>query len=201
MLTLSGAPSKSALTVTQRPLIPFIAFSPGMGLLGGQGAALYCGFLRLILTGPTASAGPPVLGASRGAVRAPSDKATDCPRKDRRVRVLLVPSSAPLLSAAALIFRAHDACDRDDADAGRSAAGKNAPHKLDEVATRRPRRAPCKERDRTIMSKTVGGGEAVFIYAATGATVVAARPSTTSNLQTVDIVISSVIIVERRSID
>ena len=188
MLTLSGAPSKSALTVTQRPLIPFIAFSPGMGLLGGQGAALYCGFLRLILTGPTASADPPVLGASRGAVRAPSDKATDCPRKDRRVRVLLVPSSAPLLSAAALIFRAHDACDRDDADAGRSAAGKNAPHKLDEVATRRPRRAPCKERDRTIMSKTVGGGEAVFIYAATGA----------SRRLTVDVVI----IVERsRKID
>ena len=194
MLTLSGAPSKSALTVTQRPLIPFIAFSPGMGLLGGQGAALYCGFLRLILTGPTASAGPPVLGASRGAVRAPSDKATDCPRKDRRVRVLLVPSSAPLLSAAALILRAHDACDRDDADAGRSAAGKNAPHKLDEVATRRPRRAPCKERDRSIMSETRGGGEAVFIYAATCATVavVAARPSNCRHRHH---------IVERRSID
>ena len=109
-----------------------------------------------------------MLGASRGAVRAPSDKATDCPRKDRRVRVLLaVPSSAPLLSAAALILRAHDACDdRDDADAGRN-AGENAPHKLDEVTTRRPRRTPCRERDRTIMSKTVGGAAVFYFYSAT----------------------------------
>jgi hypothetical protein len=83
-LTLSGDPSRSALTVTHRPLIPFIAFSPGIGLLGGQGAALYCGLFRLILTGPTASAGPPVPGASCAAVRAPSDSATDCPRKERR---------------------------------------------------------------------------------------------------------------------
>ena len=49
--------TRSALTVTHNPFIPFMAFSPGMGLSGGQILALYTGFSKDTLTGPTASAG------------------------------------------------------------------------------------------------------------------------------------------------
>ena len=63
-----------------------MAFSPGMGLSFGQGAALYVGLIILILIGPTAFATPPVLRllllsialllASAEAVTVPNVKAT-----------------------------------------------------------------------------------------------------------------------------
>ena len=62
-----------------------MAFSPGMGLSFGQGAALYVGLIILILIGPTAFATPPVLRlllsialllASVEAVTVPNAKAT-----------------------------------------------------------------------------------------------------------------------------
>ena len=123
-----------------------MAFSPGMGLLGGHGAELYCGFFRLILTGPTASADPPVPGVSCVAVRAPSDKAADWPRKDRRVLamapVISPPSLQPASSVVGLIRTAHDG---GGGEARVVVEGENAEQKFD--ATKKRPRAPCRERD------------------------------------------------------
>src|SRR5210317_65673 len=53
--------ASSALTWTHNPRIPFMAFSPGMGLSLGHGAAVYVGLTISILIGPTAFATPPLV--------------------------------------------------------------------------------------------------------------------------------------------
>lgn len=57
--------------------MPFIAFSPGIGLSLGHGAALYVGLTMSIFIGPTAFATPPVLSilAREAAVVVPSANA------------------------------------------------------------------------------------------------------------------------------
>lgn len=60
-LTFGEFSASSALTWTHRPRIPFMAFSPGIGLSLGHGDAVYVGFTMSIFTGPTAFATPPML--------------------------------------------------------------------------------------------------------------------------------------------
>eukprot|EP00978_Attheya_sp_CCMP212_P047754 scaffold426166_cov59-Attheya_sp.AAC.1 len=55
--TLVGLSLRSAWTVTHSPRMPFMAFSPGIGLEGGQGFAEYLAFRRSSRMGPTALAG------------------------------------------------------------------------------------------------------------------------------------------------
>lgn len=67
-ITFGEFSASSALTWTHRPRIPFMAFSPGIGLSLGHGDAVYVGLIMSIFTGPTAFATPPMLSLLEWAV-------------------------------------------------------------------------------------------------------------------------------------